>query len=196
MVTWAKVFGNLAKIFQQCCQNCLACVRGEPMKKRFSEKSFNFCLFCILSNNFWHHGVFFGYCSQENVYSRCPEDEFKENWKIKFFLSSYLQLIFPALRLRTELRGWGLSSFQCMRPVEPRGEEKNIFKVNTLFVVFGHWVIECIFCFWTLAGKKVSICQNCFQYVQKNGLRRGFLLKKLQFFIILNFGPKISVCWR
>ena len=118
LVTWAKVFGNLAKIFWQACQNCLPRVQREPMRKSFSEKIYNFCLFCILSNSFYHRDVSLGYGSQENVISRCPEDELKK-WKFKFFLSlSYLQLKFPALR--TELRGGGLSSFQCMHPVEAR----------------------------------------------------------------------------
>ena len=121
-----------------------------------------------------------------------------KNWKFNFFLSlSYLQLIFPAPR--TELRGkrWGLPSFQCMCPVEPRGKVKTFSKVNTLVLVFGHWVIDWKFVFELWVGKKVARCQNCIQYVQKNNLRWVFFCKKkLQSFITLNFRQKISVCWQ
>ena len=185
----------MAKIFQQCCQNCLACVRGEPLKKRFSEKSFKFCFFLYIEQQFLASCFFFGYCSQENVYSRSPEDEFKKNWKTKFFLSlSYLQLIFPALRLRTELRGWGLSIFQCMRPVEPRGEEKKICKVNTLFVVFGHWVIEWKFVFELWVEKKIGKMSKLHSIRPEKRFEERFLLKKkLQPLIILNFRQKNSL---
>ena len=159
-------------------QPCM-CSWGTYEKMIFWKK-FRFCIFGFLSNNFWHHGVFFGYCSQEIVYSRCPEDEFKKNWKIKFFLSlSYLQLIFPALRLRTELRGWGLSSFQCMRPVEPRGEEKNyICKVNTLFVVSGHWVIKWKFVFGLWVEKKWQDVKTAFNTSRKTVWGENFCKEK------------------
>ena len=39
-VSWAKVFGKLAKIFQQGCQNCFPRVLREPMKNWNSEKNF------------------------------------------------------------------------------------------------------------------------------------------------------------
>ena len=42
LVTSAKVFGNLAKTFQQGCQNCLPRDHREPMKKWFSEKNLAF----------------------------------------------------------------------------------------------------------------------------------------------------------
>ena len=86
LVNWAKVFGNLAKIFQQCCQNYLKRVHSEPMKKKISEKSYRVFFFvCILINNFWHPGVFLGHCSQEKVISRCPEVWFKKNGNLTFF---------------------------------------------------------------------------------------------------------------
>ena len=47
LVTWANVFGNLAKIFWQACQNCLPRVHREPIKERFSEK---ICYFCVFVN--------------------------------------------------------------------------------------------------------------------------------------------------
>ena len=132
MVFLAKVFGNLAKIFQQCCQNSLACVRGEPMKKWFSEKNLDFAFLGFWATIFDIMVFFLGYCSQEKVYSRCPEDEFKKNWKLKIFLSLwYLRLKFLAPRTEFRVEGeGGLSSFQCMRTVEPWGEVKNL--VNLL----------------------------------------------------------------
>ena len=99
----------------------------------------------------------------------------KKNWKFKFNPSlSLLQLVFPSLR--TELRGGGgggggrgggggglaLSNFQCVRRVEPWGEVKNFCKVNTLFVVFGHWVIERKFIFehWVEKSGKMSVLHS------------------------------------
>ena len=176
LVSWAKVFGKLAKIFQQGCQNCFPRVLREPMKKWNSEKSFRLCLFGLLSNNFWHDGVSLGYGSHENVISRCPKDEIKK-WKYNFFsLVVSLQLKFPALG--TELRGWG-ECWGCQ-----------VFNVCVLwnhegkgkfFVQIIHYLsfsgIESLSgsLFSNIGWKRVARCQYCIQYVQKNGLRRKFL---------------------
>ena len=128
-VKLARVFGNLAKIAKQSCQNCFSRVHNNFSKKVFRKKL-------------------------------------------------------------------ALSSFQYMRPVEPWGKVKNFCKVNTLFVVFGHWFIEWKFVFelWLEKSGKMSKLHSI--RPEKGLEERIFFYKKLQFFIIWNFRQKISVCWR
>ena len=104
------------------------CPQG-TYEKKFSGKLMIF-VFSVFWATIFDIMFFLGHGSQEKLFSRCPEDEFKKQWKFKFFLSlSYLQLIFPALR--TELRGRerGVASFQGIRPVEPWGEVKSFVKL-------------------------------------------------------------------
>ena len=197
MVTWAKVFGILAKMFQQGCQNCAPRVHSDPMKKRFCKKSEKVFFFVYWAAIFDIMVFFLGYCSQEKVYSRCPEDEFKKNWKLKIFLSLwYLRLKFLAPRTELRVEGeWGLSSFQCMRTVEPWGEVKNL--VNLLhYMSFS--VIESLIgslflsCGWKKRGK-ISKLHSI--RPEKRFEERFFILckEKLHSFIILNFRQKNSL---
>ena len=121
---------------------------------------------------------FLGYCSQEKVYSRCPEDEFKKNWKLKIFLSLwYLRLKFLAPRTEFRLEGeGGLSSFQCMRTVEPWGEVKNL--VNLLhYMSFS--VIESLSgsLFLSFGWKKRQELKNAFNRSKKTVWGEIFLNK-------------------
>ena len=156
------IFGNLSESFRWPGKNFWArfsklpstCPQGNYKKKVFLEIFVNFVFFVYWAKVFDIMVFFFGQSSQEDVISRCPEDEFKIVWKFKIFLFLYLQLIIPALR--TEL-GWGEEGgcqvFNVCVLWNHEGSEK-ICKVNTLIVVFGKWVIEWKFIFELWVKKK------------------------------------------
>ena len=147
-----------------------------------------------MSNNFWHHGVFLGHGSQEKLISRCPEDEFKKKLEIYFFsLIVVPSANIPGSSNRTSGGGeGGLSSSQWMLPVEPWGEIKNL--VNLLhYLSFSFIESLSGSLFFNLGGKKVARSQKLIQYIQKNGLRRDFSLKKsYNFWEFWKFGIKFQ----
>ena len=143
--------------------------------KSFLKKVIKFVFFLKLSNKFWHLGAFLCHSSHEKVISMCSEDEFKKNWEYKFFLSlSYLQLIFPAPRL--EIRGGG-RQFSMYASCGTMGASKKSCKINTLFVVFGHWVIEWKFVFELWVEKKWQELKNAFNRSKKTVWGEIFLKK-------------------
>ena len=176
MVTWAKLSVTWQKSFSKVVKTAFHVSTGNLWKKKFPEKSYKICFFLKLSNKFWHLGAFLSHSSHEKVISMCSEDECKKNWEYKFFLSlSYLQLIFPAPRL--EIRGGGGRGgrqFSMYASCGTMGACKKSCKINTLFVVFGHWVIEWKFVFELWVEKKWQELKNAFNRSKKNGLRRDF----------------------
>ena len=77
LITWAKFSVTWQKSFSKVVKTDFHVSTGNLWKKKFPDKSYKLCLFCKLSNKFWHHGAFLSHSSHKKVISMCSEDEFK-----------------------------------------------------------------------------------------------------------------------